>query len=242
METKQINFVHWSTHAKHIAIALIAFAGICGALAVRGKYETMVADRMAKRDEQIAANKATVQTAKETIITTDAATSAKVNAIQARLATTPTTEQVKDIIQSSLSGVRAETFTDAQGKKIIGVEDTPEHRQAINKATVDYQTCQFNLDGCAAARKQLEGIVAKDEDTIKLQDKQMADMRKFMVPRWTAMFGVGKSQGTNLQDINSYQPAMGLNYRFSKQFGVWGMVQNKSAAGGISWNFGGVPK
>lgn len=234
--------IHWSTHVKHIAIALIAFAGICGIFAIRGKYEAMVADRMAKRDEQIAANQANVKTAQQTIVQTDAATKDKVNAIQARLATTPTTEQVRAIVESSLQGVKTVTATDSQGKSVIAIEDTPENRQAINKAQVDYQTCQFNLEGCAAARKQLEGIVATDESTIKLQEKQMADMRKFMVPRWTAMFGVGKSQGTNFQDVNSYQPAMGLNYRFSKQFGVWGMVQNKSAAGGISWNFGGVPK
>lgn len=242
-------------HVKHIVWAVAAIVIVLGGLAVRGKYEAMVAERMAKRDEQISANQAhTAELQKanksdENAITARDLQNALNNAKLSQQASQPlSAAQVDAIIAARLAGLNASRGKDAQGNETITV-GSGALADRLNKDYIAKQICDNNLGTCEADKANLNQIIGRltkqtetYAGTIKLQNGQMADMRKSMVPRWTAMFGVGKSQGTNLQDINSYQPALGLNYRFSKQFGVWGMVQNKSAAGGISWNFGGVPK
>lgn len=250
-----MNPTHWSTHAKHIAIALIAALGLCGVFAVRGKYEAYITDRMAKRDEQISANQAKVaelqkgNKSDETAITARDLQNAKdIAALQAKASQPLTAAQVDAIIAARLSGTSLTKGKDAQGNETVTV-GTGYLADTLNKAAITQQICDKNLGTCEADKANLNneigrqaGIIAADDNTIKLQGQQIDTLRKFQVPRWTAMFGVGKSQGSSFQDASAYQPVMGLDYRLSRQFGVFGVVQNKTAAAGISWHFGGVPK
>ena len=242
-----------SSHVKHIVWAVAAMVIVIGGLIVRGKYEAMVADRMAKRDEQISANQVkSAQALKDNKTDTDSITkrdlqnAVDVAALKAQASQPLTAAQVDAIIAARLSG--ATRGKDAQGNDTTTV-NTGYLADTLNRYGINQQICDKNLSTCEADKANLNQIIGRltkteetDQGTIKLQGDQIKDLRKFQVPRWTAMFGVGKSQGTSFQSANSYQPVMGLDYRLSKQFGVFGIVQNKSAAAGISWHFGGVPK
>lgn len=250
-----MNPTHWTAHAKHIAIALIAFGGICGAFAVRGKYESIIADRMAKRDEQISANQAKVaelqkgNKSDETAITArDLQNAADIARLKAQASQPLTAAQVDAIIAARLAGANLTKGKDAQGNETVTV-GTGYLADTLNKASLNQAICDKNLGTCEADKANLNQIIgrqnetiATDEGTIKLQTQQIADMRKFQVPRNTLLFGVGKSQGTDFRTVNSYQPVLGYSYRLTKRFGVFGIVQNKSVAAGGTWNFGGVPK
>lgn len=242
-----------TAHVKHIVWAVAAIVIVIGGLIVRGKYEAFVADRMAKRDEQISANQvksAQLQKANQgdnTAITTrDLQNAVDTAALRAKASQPLTPAQVDAIIAARLS-----SFTngkDAQGNATTTV-NTGYLADTLNKYGINQQICDKNLSTCEADKANLNQIIGRfttasvtDQGTIKLQGQQIKDMEKFQVPRWTAMFGVGKSQGTNFQTVQSYQPVLGLDYRLSRQFGVFTVVQNKSAAAGISWHFGGLPK
>lgn len=242
-------------HVKHIVWAVAAIVVVLGGLAVRGKYEAYITDRMAKRDEQISANQAKVaelqkgNKSDETAITARDLQNAKdIAALQAKASQPLTAAQVDAIIAARLSGTSLTKGKDAQGNETVTV-GTGYLADTLNKAAIAQQICDNNLSTCEADKANLNneigrqaGIIAADDNTIKLQGQQIDTLRKFQVPRWTAMFGVGKSQGSSFQDVNSFQPVLGLDYRLSRQFGVFGVVQNKTAAAGISWHFGGVPK
>lgn len=250
-----MNPTHWSTHLKHVTIAIIVGAALIGALIVRGKYEAYVTDRMARRDEQISANQAKAaqlksdnKTDNNTITARDLQTAVETATLRAQASQPLTAAQVDAIIAARLAGANPVKGKDAQGNDTVTV-GTGYLADTLNKFSINQQICDKNLSTCEADKANLNQIIgrqttmiATDESTIKLQGQQIATLQKFQVPRWTAMFGVGKSQGSDFRSVNSYQPVMGLDYRLSKQFGVFGIVQNKSAAAGISWHFGSVPK
>lgn len=242
-----------SAHVKHIVWAIAAIVIVLGGLIVRGKYEAFVADRMAKRDEQISANQvksAELQKANQsdtTAITARDLQNALDTATLRAQASQPLTQAQVDAIIAA----RLKDFTsgkDAQGNATTTV-NTGYLADTLNKYGINQQICDKNLSTCEADKANLNQIIGRqiaatalDQGTIKLQAQQIKDMEKFQVPRWTAMFGVGKTQGTNFQSVQSYQPVLGLDYRLSRQFGIFTVVQNKSAAGGLSWHFGSVPK
>lgn len=242
-----------SPHVKHIVWAVAAIVIVIGGLIVRGRYEAFVADRMAKRDEQISANQlksSELQKANQSdntaITTRDLQNAVDTAALHAQASQPLTAGEVDAIIAERLKGFTS--GKDAQGNATTTV-NTGYLADTLNKYGIDQQICDKNLSTCAADKADLNQIIGRmttatalDQGTIKLQGDQIKEMQKFKVPRWTAMFGVGKSQGTNFQTVQSYQPVLGLDYRLSRQFGVFGVVQNKSAAGGLSWHFGSVPK
>lgn len=240
-------------HVKHIVWAVAAIVIVIGGLIVRGKYEAFVADRMAKRDEQISANQiksAQLLNANKSdttaISTRDLQNAVDTAALRAQASQPLTPAQVDAIIAAKLSGFTS--GKDAQGNATTTV-GTGYLADTLNKYGINQEICDRNLSTCEADKANLNQIIGRlttatalDQGTIKLQGDQIKDMQKFQVPRWTAMFGVGKSQGSSFQAANSYQPVLGLDYRLSKQFGLFTVVQNKSAAAGISWHFGGLPK
>ena len=136
-------------HAKHIAIALVIALGIIGAFVVRGKYDAAIADRMAKRDEQISANQIkTAQIQKDNKTDTNAITerdlqnardiaSLKVQASQ------PLTQAQIDAIIARLSGVVK--GKDAQGNDTTTL-GTGYLADVLNKFTLNQQICDKNLE------------------------------------------------------------------------------------------------
>lgn len=250
-----MNPTHWSAHAKHIAIAIIAAVGVCGALAVRGKYETMVADRMAKRDEQIAVNQAKVaelqkgnKTDENAITARDLQNAADIARLKAQASQPLTASQVDAIIAARLAGANPVKGKDAQGNETVTL-GTGYLADTLNKAAINQQICDKNFSTCEADKANLNNqigrqadIIATHENTIKIQDQQLADMKKFVVPRWTLGIGVSKAPGASFQSANSYQPNFWANYRAFGRVGVWAGVQDKSLAGGVSFAVGGVPK
>jgi hypothetical protein len=242
-----------NAHIKHIVWAVAAIVIVIGGLIVRGKYEAMVADRMAKRDEQISANQVkSAQVLKDNKTDTDSITkrdlqnAVDVAALHAQASQPLTAAQVDAIIAARLSG--ATKGKDAQGNETTTV-NAGYLADTLNRYGINQQICDKNLSTCEADKANLNQIIgrltnasATDQGTIKLQGQQIKELQNFQVPRWTAMFGAGKSQGTDFQTVQSYQPVLGLDYRLSRQFGIFTVVQNKSAAAGLSWHFGGVPK
>lgn len=225
-----------------------------GALAIRSKVEAYKVDRMAKRDEVIAENQVkaanaekTVQNAQEANRGIDAQTKAQISQLQVELASKPDSTQIRAIVEASLPGVKTVSATDAMGLPVLAIPDTQETRDAINRAATNAKICNVNLSDCEAKQANFQTIIQSqqtelnaDKSTISLQQKDITDLRKNQVPRWTAMLGVGKTQASNFQDPQSYQPFLGLDYRLTSRIGVFGAAQNKSAAAGISWHFGGT--
>jgi hypothetical protein len=226
---------------------------VIGGLIVRGKYEAYVADRMAKRDEQVSANQvksAQLLNANKTDTTAiterDLQNARDIASLRAQASQPLTAAQVDAIIAARLSGFTS--GKDAQGNATTTV-GTGYLADTLNKYEINQAICDKNLGTCEADKANLNQIIGRmtaatalDQSTITLQGQQIKDLQKFQVPRWTAMFGVGKAQGLSFQTAQSYQPVLGLDYRLSKQFGVFTVVQNKSAAAGLSWHFGGLPK
>jgi len=239
-------------HAKHIAIALVIALGIIGAFIVRGKYDAAIADRMAKRDEQISANQIkTAQIQKDNKTDTNAITerdlqNARDIASLRAQASQPLTQAQIDAIIARLSGVVK--GKDAQGNDTTTV-GTGYLADVLNKFTLNQQICDKNLGTCEADKANLNQIIGRlttqtetDKSTIGLQEKQITDLGKFQVPRWTLGVGVSKTPGVAFQSAGSYEPNVWVNYRAFNRAGFWGGVQNKSLTGGVSIAIGGVPK
>lgn len=230
-----------SPHVKHIIWAVAFAVSVIGGLAIRGKFEERKAQIEADRDKAIAANQVTSKNAQQAVGTIDAQTKAQIANLQAQIASKPSSAELRAILATSLPGAGAvQATTDARGNAVLAMADTQANRDAINKAVIDHQICLTGLDGCNKEKAKLEEALAADQSTIELQQKDIKDLSKNQVPRWTLMAGVGKTQGTSFRDANNYQPVMGLDYRLSNRFGIFGLAQNKSAAAGISWRFGGT--
>lgn len=250
-----MNPTHWSTHVKHILVALIFAGALIGVFVARGVYESRVADRMAKRDEQISANevkKAQSQKANQTdnnaITARDLQTAVENAALRSRASQPLTPAEVEEIISARLAGANPVKGKDDKGNETVTV-GTGYLADTLNKFSINQQICDKNLSTCEADKKNLNDIIGRmtndaktDAGTIKLQADQLKDLSKFVVPKNMLFFGVGKTQGTSFQDVNSYQPVIGYGRRLTSRFSVMGFAQNKSAAIGGLWNFGGVPK
>lgn len=242
-------------HIKHILITVIAAGAIVGAFVVRGKYDAAIADRMAKRDEQISANQIkTAQIQKDNKTDTNAITerdlqnAREIAALRAQASQALTPAQIDAIIAARLSGGNPVKGKDAQGNDTTTV-GTGYLAETLNGYIISQQICDKNLSTCEADKANLNQIIGRmttaavaDQNTIKLQGQQISDLQKFQVPRHMLLFGVGKSQGTSFNDVNSFQPVIGYSYRLTDRFGVFGLAQNKSAAAGLTWNFGKAAK
>lgn len=229
------------THIKHFLITAALITGALIGLKMYAAYQTHIAEVMAQRDEQIAANQNTVKQSQNVITVKDTETEAKLADLRRQLNQKLDSNQAQGLIKTMLPGVNVTSTKDQQGNSLISIPDTQENRDKLNQVSTDYKSCIYNLDACSTARTQYEKVIipAKD-DTIKRQADQIVDLKKYQVPKWTLLAGVGKSQGTTFQDVNSYQPFLGLGYRFTSRYGVFTAVQNKSAAVGIMWSFGSV--
>lgn len=252
-----MNPTHWSTHVKHVVVVLLIAGGAMGCFWLRGLYETRQAGIMAERDKQIAANQQTVKQSQgvidgsqKVVTQADVDLAAQLAALKAQLAQKLSPAEAIALVNSLLPGANASSTKDAQGNPVISIPDTQENRDRLNQASGAYKTCQFNLEDCAKARQQYETVIVPekdkqlkaDTDTIKLQGDQIKDLMKYQVPRWTAMIGVAKMQGTSFQAAGSYQPFIGVDYRLFKDLGVGAGVQNKSVMTWLSWRFGRVAK
>lgn len=228
-------------HIKHFLITIAIVTGALIGLKMYAAYQTHIAEVMAKRDEQIAANQNTVKQGQNIITVKDAVTEAQLADLKKQLANKIDSNQAQNLVKNMLPGVAVTSTKDSQGNPLLSIPDTQDTRDKINQANADYKSCKFSLDDCATARTQYEKVIipAKD-DTIKRQADQITDLKKFQVPKNMLFFGVGKTQGTNFQDINSYQPVIGYGRRITNKFGVMGFVQNKSISVGATWNFGSV--
>lgn len=80
-----------------------------------------------------------------------------------------------------------------------------------------------------------EDIPIQDAETTFSSEDFKSEAAK--LGRWTAMLGIGKTTSTSLNSINSYQPFLGLQYRAFGKYGLFGAVQNKAAAAGLSITF-----
>lgn len=190
-----------STHVKHIVWAVALVIAVIGGLLVRGKYEAMVADRMAKRDEQISANQAKaaqLQNANKTDTTAiterDLQNARDIASLRAQASQPLTPAQVDAIIAARLSGFTS--GKDAQGNATTTV-GTGYLADTLNKYAINQQICDKNIGTCEADKSNLNQIIGRmtsatalDQSTITLQNQQIKDLQKFQVPRWTAMFGV----------------------------------------------------
>lgn len=227
------------THIKHFLITVAIIAGLLIGLKMYAAYQTHIAEVMAKRDEQIAANQATVKQSQNVINTSSINTAKQLAALKDQLNKKLDSTQAKTLISGMLPGVTAVSTKDDKGNPLISIPDTQENRDKLNQASTDYKSCVFSRDDCMIARKQYETVIIPSKDsTIKLQADQIVDLKKYQVPKNMLFFGVGKTQGTNFQDINSYQPVIGYGRRITSTFGLMGFVQNKSVAVGATWNFG----
>jgi hypothetical protein len=243
-----------SAHVKHVIWAITAIIVGVGIFWVRGIYETRQAQIMKDRDVEISKNQATVANAQKTVqnaqqanTAIDYQTKAQIAQLQQQLAARPDSAQIRAIVEAALPGTQSVVGRDAQGNPIIGFADTQGNRDVINQAVTNAKICNVNLSDCQQKQANLNTIIgaqnneiAADKSTIDLQLKQMNDLRKFQVPRWTLLMGAGKSQGSSFQSAQSYQPVLGIDYRLTNRFGVFGLAQNKSAAAGISWHFGAI--
>lgn len=242
-----------ASHIKHVVIALVIAASIIGAFVIYGKYQEAITDRMAKRDEQISANQTKAaqlqkdnQTDSTAITERDLQNAKDIATLKAQASQPLTPAQIDAIIAARLSG--AVKGKDAQGNDTTTV-GTGYLADTLNGLTVNQAICDKNLGTCEADKASLNQIIGRmtaasalDKSTIDLQGKQITDLQKFQIPRHMLFIGVGKSQGTSFQDANSFQPVIGYGYRLTAKFGVFGMAQNKSAAAGLTWNFGSTPK
>jgi hypothetical protein len=243
------------THVKHIVIAVLAVGCVIAGIVIYEKYQAAIVERMAARDEKISQNQVAVAQAQKanqvdqgSITARDAANAQQVAFWQAKALQALTPAQADALIAQRLANFKPVQGQDAQGNATTTVS-TANLADFLNKADVAQHVCDSNLGTCEADKATLNGIIARDADiqktdqgTIKLQGDQIKDLQKFQVPRWTLMAGVGKTQGTNFNDANSYQPVIGIDYRLTNRFGVFGLAQNKSAAFGLSWRFGSLPK
>lgn len=241
------------SHVKHIIWALALGGTVVGGLVARGKYEAYITDRMAKRDEVVSANQVIAAQGKKdsqidqnTVTARDAQNAKDIAVLQAKYAQQLTPAQMDAIIASRLAGMTLTQGKDAQGNATTTV-GTAALADTLNKATITQAICDSKLGTCEADKAnlnqaigKLNGTIIADEETMKLQRDQVKDLQKFQVPRWTMMLGAGKSQGSSFQQASSYQPVLGIDYRLTNRFGIFGLAQNKSAAAGISWHFGAI--
>lgn len=106
--------------------------------------------------------------------------------LKERLKTVPTREEMPAIIQQAVPGLQAVAAKDEQGKPVLAVADTPENRDAINKATVDYQVCKIGLFGCQAREENYKAIVAQKDliiqgktEQISIRDDQIKKLKEY---------------------------------------------------------------
>lgn len=243
-----------TSHVKHIIWAVALLAGLISFLVIRGKYDAYIADRMAKRDETIAANQVkvvdsqkVVQSAEKANQAIDVQTRAQIADLQRQLAAKPDSATIRAIIESAVPGVKPVSSSDASGNAILSIPDTQANRDAINQAVVGKRVCDAQLGDCQAKQenyvKQIGALTMETttmQSTIDLQAKDIKQLARNQVPRWTLLAGVGKTQGTTFQSTQSYQPLIGIDYRLAGRFGIGGLAQNKSAAVFLSWRFGSV--
>ena len=228
------------THIKHILITIALIAGALIGLKMYASYQSHIAEVMAQRDEQIAANKTTVVASEKVVTSADLELAKQLAVIKTQLSQKIDSNQAKTLVGNMLPGVQVTSTKDTQGNPLLSIADTQENRDKLNKADSDFKSCKFSLDDCLIARQEKDKQLAAKDSTIKLQADQIVDLKKYQVPKNMLFFGVGKTQGTNFQDINSYQPVIGYGRRITNRFGFMGFAQNKSVSVGATWNFGAV--
>lgn len=146
-------------------------------------------------DQALAASQKTVTAAENSNQALDAERDRKLNALQAQIDSKPDKAQIQKILQEELPNLKGlQETTAADGTQMLSVPDTQTNRDAINQGDVAFKSCRFNLDDCAAARKNLEqtivpglnqqiailnGSITAQKSTIELQKGDISDLQKF---------------------------------------------------------------
>jgi len=187
------NPIHWSAHLKHLLIAagalLVCWFGVTRYADMRVELAKITAGSA----EKIKANEATqkqaqttIDTAQHNISAIDADRDRRLDGLEKQLNSKPDSAEIRATVEQALQGVKTVEAKDAQGNAVLGVADTQENREAINKADVAFKSCRFNLDDCTQKQTQYQTIIAgKDvqigalKDTVKTKDDTIKELTRF---------------------------------------------------------------